>query len=326
MMAKQTPAPELPAPPVSFVIPVYNNEANLRHCIESLRGQDFGDFEVVIVDDASTDASMSIAARLVAADKRIRYMRNEGHRGTYETYSEAISQSRGELIWLMTPDQSLTRSNILSDFLKVFQHFPNLNMAFCRSRQASPHSQKTLLPYETVGNPMMMPMLPKADDGLLPAPDDKSCCIHGRDFFKRLIAGNCVALGAAIARRRCFDIEIPLLLPLKESAAWFNWMIFSLTGDICFIPDAAVESQASLVQSPSRIIEGAKASPAQENAIRCLETVERYIQEEQLPASLKLMTQLARSRYKKANHLPLSMGERTLYSLSRVVGSGASVE
>jgi hypothetical protein len=326
-MARQTPpASEPPTPTVSFILPVYNNEAHLRHCVESLRGQDFSDIEILIIDDASTDESMAIAARLVAADKRIRYIRNEGHWGAYETRSEGIRQSRGELLWLLTPEQSLTRSTILSDFVRVFTHFPDLNMAFCRSQLASQASKKLRLPHESVAMPYNQ-MLPKSDDGLLPAPDEKACCLHGRDFFKRLIAGNCVAEGAAIVRRRCFDLEIPFLLPLKESAAWFNWMIFSLSGDVCFIPDAAVESFAPLSSVPPRTVVEGKPTPAQENAVRCLETIERYIQAEQLPTSLKLMTQLARSRYKKAHHFPLTMGERTLYGLGKVmVGSGALQE
>src|SRR3954464_13788100 len=59
-------------PRISVVVPIYNVEAFLDECLESLAAQTMGDFEAVLVEDGSTDASAAIAERFVARDGRFR--------------------------------------------------------------------------------------------------------------------------------------------------------------------------------------------------------------------------------------------------------------
>ncbi|MBM7171605.1 CDP-glycerol glycerophosphotransferase family protein [Streptomyces sp. G44] len=64
-------------PRLSVVVPVYNVELYLDECLESLAAQTFTDFEVVMVDDGSTDGSAAIAGRFAAADPRFRLISQE---------------------------------------------------------------------------------------------------------------------------------------------------------------------------------------------------------------------------------------------------------
>lgn len=57
---------------VSVIIPIYNSEAYLEQCVDSVLSQDFDEFEVILVDDGSTDASPSIVDKFAAQDNRIR--------------------------------------------------------------------------------------------------------------------------------------------------------------------------------------------------------------------------------------------------------------
>ena len=57
-------------PAVSVIVPVYNGEKTLEKCLESLRIQSFRDFEVIMIDDGSTDRSGSICGRYAAEDAR----------------------------------------------------------------------------------------------------------------------------------------------------------------------------------------------------------------------------------------------------------------
>lgn len=62
---------------VSIIIPVYNVEPYLRQCLDSVLGQTFKNFEVLLVNDGSTDGSGRICQEYVEKDNRIRYFEKE---------------------------------------------------------------------------------------------------------------------------------------------------------------------------------------------------------------------------------------------------------
>jgi glycosyltransferase involved in cell wall biosynthesis len=68
------------APRVSIGMPVYNGEPYLTRALDALLAQSFTDFELIISDNASTDATETICREYAARDRRIRYYRcNENH-------------------------------------------------------------------------------------------------------------------------------------------------------------------------------------------------------------------------------------------------------
>jgi glycosyltransferase involved in cell wall biosynthesis len=81
-------------PEVSVVMSVYNNEAFLRDSIESILKQSFDDFEFIIVNDGSTDSSVTILRKYAGADRRIRLLQQQNH-GLAKALNKAISLSRG---------------------------------------------------------------------------------------------------------------------------------------------------------------------------------------------------------------------------------------
>lgn len=64
-------------PIVSIIVPVYNAEETLRRCIESVLNQGFTDFELLLVDDGSTDSSAGICREYENGDRRVRVIRKE---------------------------------------------------------------------------------------------------------------------------------------------------------------------------------------------------------------------------------------------------------
>ena len=68
-------------PRVSVAVPTYNCERYIAQSIESLLGQTFGDFELVISDNASTDGTEDVCRRYEASDKRVRYVRRADNIG-----------------------------------------------------------------------------------------------------------------------------------------------------------------------------------------------------------------------------------------------------
>ena len=75
-------------PLVSIAIPTYRGEAHIADTIESVLGQSFGDFELIIVDDNSSDRTLEIARRFT--DPRIRILCNEANLGP-EAQLESLS-------------------------------------------------------------------------------------------------------------------------------------------------------------------------------------------------------------------------------------------
>ena len=59
-------------PKLSIIIPIYNAENFLARCLESIINQDFSDYELLLVNDGSTDSSLRICKQYAKIDKRIR--------------------------------------------------------------------------------------------------------------------------------------------------------------------------------------------------------------------------------------------------------------
>ena len=90
------------SPTVSVVLPVFNCEKYIGAAIESIVKQTFHDFELVIVNDGSTDNTESIVRRF--SDPRIVYLNNEKNSGLIYTLNKAIDAARGKYIARMDSD------------------------------------------------------------------------------------------------------------------------------------------------------------------------------------------------------------------------------
>ena len=89
---------------VSVVMPVYNDERYLEAAVRSVMAQTFGDWELIIVDDGSTDGTPTIAARLAAEDPRIRLVKNIENRGVAASRNRGLALCRGEYVALLDGD------------------------------------------------------------------------------------------------------------------------------------------------------------------------------------------------------------------------------
>lgn len=89
---------------VSIVTPAYNCEKYLRQTVESVLAQSYTDWEMIIVDDCSTDGTLALAQQLAAVDARIRVVRNEQNQGVSMTRNRGIAEARGKYIALLDGD------------------------------------------------------------------------------------------------------------------------------------------------------------------------------------------------------------------------------
>lgn len=92
---------------ISIVIPVYNSAEYLAECHASLTGQTYADFEVVYVDDGSSDASASILDGFAAADSRVRVI-HQTNAGTLMARQAGVVATTGEWVTFLDPDDRLS--------------------------------------------------------------------------------------------------------------------------------------------------------------------------------------------------------------------------
>src|SRR5215210_2650966 len=91
-------------PRVSVIVPAYNAAGFLKRALHSALAQTMPDLELIVVDDASSDATLALAREVAARDPRVRVLQNERNRGMYPTYNRAIDAARGEWIAALDAD------------------------------------------------------------------------------------------------------------------------------------------------------------------------------------------------------------------------------
>ena len=90
-------------PQVSIIIPMYNVQAYVGECLQSLLRQTDGDFEVIAVDDGSTDGTLDLARKLTAGDGRFRFFHQE-NQGQSAARNFAIDQACGDYMLFLDAD------------------------------------------------------------------------------------------------------------------------------------------------------------------------------------------------------------------------------
>ena len=99
------------SPTVSVVIPVYNVAPYLQACVDSLLAQRYTDFEVVLVDDGSTDGSGAICDSLAEKDPRVIAI-HQKNGGACAARNRGIDNARGEFLVFVDADDLLTEDHL----------------------------------------------------------------------------------------------------------------------------------------------------------------------------------------------------------------------
>lgn len=116
---------------VSICIPAYNNAVAMKRLFESIAGQDYKDYEIIITDD-STDEKVY---ELVKDSPEIQYYRNDKRLGSTANWNEAMSKCSGEYVKIMHHDDWFTERDSLGKFVRLLTEHPEADIAFCGTRQ-----------------------------------------------------------------------------------------------------------------------------------------------------------------------------------------------
>ncbi|WP_426292925.1 glycosyltransferase family 2 protein [Dyadobacter endophyticus] len=107
-------------PLVSIVIPVYNREKLITATLESALSQTYPNFEVVVVDNQSTDKTWAILQSIAQQDKRVRVFQNETNVGPVRNWERSFNLAEGEYVKILWSDD-LIESDYLTETMAVFE-------------------------------------------------------------------------------------------------------------------------------------------------------------------------------------------------------------
>ncbi len=113
--------PPLQSPKVSVCLDSYNYGRFLPEAIESVLGQSFQDFEIIISDDRSTDDSWAIAQRYAGKDSRIRVSQNAQNLGMVRNRNACLALARGEFVKTLHADDSLCSTDALQKMVAALE-------------------------------------------------------------------------------------------------------------------------------------------------------------------------------------------------------------
>lgn len=132
-------------PRISVCVDVFNYADFLHEAIDSILSQDFENFEVLVVDDASTDDSFEIARSYAAKDKRVLAIKNPVNLGMVKNRNVCLRQAKGEYIKILHADDLLNRTDALSLMASILDDHAGMSLVASAMRitgKSSKHNQR----------------------------------------------------------------------------------------------------------------------------------------------------------------------------------------
>ena len=99
-------------PKFSIIIAVHNTAEFLSDCLDSILEQSFADFELIAVDDASTDGSLFYLSRYAASDPRLKIVQLDRNVGSGGARNAGVAHARGEYVWFIDSDDWIDRESL----------------------------------------------------------------------------------------------------------------------------------------------------------------------------------------------------------------------
>lgn len=128
MKGLQTDSPPL----VSVVIPNYNYARYLKQRFDSILEQTFQDFEIIFLDDASTDDSVAIVRDFIG-DRPVRFEVSAANSGNpFVQWNRGVRLSRGEFVWIAEADD-FCESQFLESLLQIMRRHPEVGLCYCNT-------------------------------------------------------------------------------------------------------------------------------------------------------------------------------------------------
>ena len=98
----------------SIIVPVYNSEKTIEKCLNSIKIQKTNDFELIIIDDNSSDNSLQIANKFIKKIKFVKILKNKKNYGVSISRNRGIKNSNGKYIIFLDSDDILLKKSLIN--------------------------------------------------------------------------------------------------------------------------------------------------------------------------------------------------------------------
>jgi len=136
---------------ISVIVPNYNDSATIGAAIESLAAQTRAPDEILVIDDGSTDDSVSVIEACAAAHPTVRFLRNDRNRGVIYTLNRGFGEAIGALVHPASADD-IYRPRLLEIGERLFAKYPQAGLFCGEGGYFSPDGSRWEYPYSFTGH------------------------------------------------------------------------------------------------------------------------------------------------------------------------------
>jgi len=211
---------------VSVILPNYNYGRYLKQRIESILNQDFTDFELIILDDASSDDSISIIESYRNHPKVSHIVINEENTGSpFKQWNKGIDLATGEYIWIAESDD-FAEPSLLSRLLRPLRANPDTGLAYCQSWMVNDWKKK-------------YPTARQYTDDLDPERWKSDYINNGADECMRyMLYKNTIPNASAVVFRKSIYLKAGRAPEdMVYMGDWLTWIRMLTISDIAFISE-----------------------------------------------------------------------------------------
>lgn len=199
-------------PLVSFVVPCYKLAHLLPQCVQSILGQSYQDFEILILDNCSPDNTPEVAASFT--DPRVKHIRNQTNIGHVNNFNKGITMATGKYVWLVSPDDWLRCPDVLERYVDVMERNPGVGYVFCRAVEVRGSTEFGPAHWTNCG--------------------ERDRIWNGRQFMMGLLREGPVVLSSAMVRKECYEKYGTFSHDMPHANDWYLWFVFALHYQVAY--------------------------------------------------------------------------------------------
>ncbi|SRR5579875_573769 len=206
-------------PRVSVIVPNYNHAPYLRQRIDSILAQTYQDFELLLLDDNSTDDSRSILAEYSSEPRVCLYFNDRNSGSPFKQWNKGVHLARGEYVWIAESDD-YADARFLETIVSLLDADASISFAYCRSWRVTDHGIEGFADYN----------LPNR------AHWEADFWIDGRDFFRRYFAliTPVPNASAVVFRKALYQQVGGADETLHLCGDWKLWGTMALAGNVAY--------------------------------------------------------------------------------------------